>query len=47
MQTNDRFSSSESGGSIQNHMRRNSNEKATMTIIEKGSSVNGYATWNR
>ncbi|CAF3701534.1 unnamed protein product [Rotaria socialis] len=47
IQTNERLSSSDSGGSVQNHIRRNSNEKATMTIIEKGLPVNGYASWNR
>ncbi|CAF4646653.1 unnamed protein product [Rotaria sp. Silwood1] len=45
--TNDRLSSSDSGGSIQHNMRKNSTDKSTMTMREKNIPVNGYATWNR
>ena len=44
--TNERLSSSDSGGSLQ-HMKKNSNDKSTMTITNNNVPRNGYATWNR
>ncbi|CAF4068271.1 unnamed protein product [Rotaria sp. Silwood2] len=45
--TNERLSSSDSGGSIQHNMRKNATDKSTMTMMEKNIPVNGYATWNK
>jgi hypothetical protein len=45
--TNERLSSSDSGGSLQHNMKKTSNDKATMTITEDNLPRNGYATWNR
>ena len=47
MTTNDRLSSSDSGGSIQHNLKQNSTDKSTMTSLEKNISLNGYGTWNR
>jgi hypothetical protein len=45
--TNERLSSSESGGSIQHNLRKNSTDKSTMTNSDKSIPVNGYNTWNK
>lgn len=47
MNINDRLSSSDSGGSVQHHLRKNSTDKSTMTQAERNAPTNGYATWNR
>jgi hypothetical protein len=44
---NERLSSSDSGGSLQHNMRKNSIDKSTMTHADKNIPLNGYATWNR
>jgi hypothetical protein len=44
---NERLSSSDSGGSLQHHMKRNLNDKSTMTLTDNNIPRNGYATWNR
>jgi hypothetical protein len=45
--TNEKLSSSDSGGSLQYNIKKNSNDKSTMTITDNNLSRNGYATWNR
>jgi hypothetical protein len=45
--TNERLSSSDSGGSIQHNMKQHSNDKSTMTMTDNNLPRNGYATWNK
>jgi hypothetical protein len=45
--TNERLSSSDSGGSIQHNMKKNATDKSTMTMTDNNLPRNGYATWNK